>query len=89
MDEDPRAKAEDVARALEAEGAAAEAERIRNAARTGGVGTALLFALREACEVVLTAVESIDPTTETLLEELRVEVEKRLSPTPRRTPGAS
>ena len=38
----------------------------------------LLFALREACETILTAVEAIDPVTQTMIEELRLEVESRL-----------
>ncbi len=43
-----------------------------------GVEAGLLFALREACETVLTAIEAIDPVTQTMIEELRLEVEKRL-----------
>ena len=38
----------------------------------------LLFALREACETILTAIEAIDPVTQTMIEELRLEVESRL-----------
>ncbi|HTB42225.1 MAG TPA: hypothetical protein VK741_01270 [Acetobacteraceae bacterium] len=38
----------------------------------------LLFALRETCETILTAIEAIDPVTQTMIEELRLEVEKRL-----------
>jgi hypothetical protein len=38
----------------------------------------LLFALREACETILTAIEAIDPVTQTMIEELRLEVEKHL-----------
>jgi hypothetical protein len=34
--------------------------------------------LREICQTALTAIEAIDPTTETMLEELRLEVDKRL-----------
>ena len=35
--------------------------------------------LREACQTVLTAVESLDPYTNTLVEELRQEVDKRMT----------
>jgi hypothetical protein len=42
------------------------------------VESRLLFALREACETVLTAIEAIDPVTQTMIEELRLEVERRL-----------
>jgi hypothetical protein len=38
----------------------------------------MLFALREACETILTAIEAIDPVTQTMIEELRLEVEKHL-----------
>jgi hypothetical protein len=38
----------------------------------------LLFALREACETVLTSIEAIDPVSQTMIEVLRLEVEKRL-----------
>jgi hypothetical protein len=37
-----------------------------------------LFALREACETILTVIEAIDPVTQTMIEELRLEVEKHL-----------
>ena len=38
----------------------------------------VLFALREVCETILTAIEAIDPVTQTMIEELRLEVEKHL-----------
>jgi hypothetical protein len=38
----------------------------------------VLFALREACETILTAIEAIDPVTQTMIEELRLQVEKHL-----------
>jgi hypothetical protein len=37
-----------------------------------------LSTLREACQVVLTAIEAIDPVCATFVEELRLEVDKRL-----------
>jgi hypothetical protein len=43
-----------------------------------GAESGLLFALRETLETLLTGVEAIDPVTETMMEELRLEVEKRL-----------
>jgi hypothetical protein len=39
---------------------------------------ALLAALRETLETLLTAAEAIDPVTETMFEKLRVDVEARL-----------
>lgn len=38
----------------------------------------LWFALRETLETLLTGIEAIDPVTQTMIEELRLEVEKRL-----------
>jgi tagatose-1,6-bisphosphate aldolase len=45
-----------------------------------GAESGLLFALRETLETLLTGVEAIDPVTQTMMEELRLEVEKRLGP---------
>jgi len=39
----------------------------------------ILAALRETCLTVLTAIEAIDPVCATLVDELRLEVDKRLS----------
>ena len=44
----------------------------------------VLFALRETLETLLTGIEAIDPVTQTMMEELRLEVEKRLG-----TPGGT
>lgn len=41
-------------------------------------GSVFLGALRETLQTVLTAVEAIDPVSATLVEELRLEVDKRL-----------
>jgi hypothetical protein len=38
----------------------------------------LLEALRETCQVVLTAIEAIDPVCAGMVEDLRLEVDKRL-----------
>jgi len=43
-----------------------------------GAESGFLFALRETLETLLTGVEAIDPVTQTMMEELRLEVEKRL-----------
>ena len=43
-----------------------------------GAESGVLFALRETLETLLTGVEAIDPVTQTMIEELRLEVEKRL-----------
>ncbi len=39
-----------------------------------------LLAVREACQTILTALEAIDPVSATLVDELRMEVDKRLGP---------
>lgn len=49
-----------------------------------GAESGLLFALRETLETLLTGVEAIDPVTQTMIEELRLEVEKHLG-----TPGGT
>jgi hypothetical protein len=43
-----------------------------------GAESGILFALRETLETLLTGIEAIDPVTQTMMEELRLEVEKRL-----------
>jgi hypothetical protein len=48
----------------------------------------LLAALRETCQVALTAIEAIDPVSATLIEELRLEVDKRLSEEHTKAAGA-
>jgi hypothetical protein len=65
---------------LRTQGHPAEADQLAHHLTLHGAGRGLLFALREACETVLTAIEAIDPVTQTMIEELRLEVEKRLSP---------
>ena len=64
---------------LQAQGRAEEAWRLHRAV-TDKIGDALLFALRETCDTILTMVEALDPTTETLLEELRAKIDIWLAP---------
>jgi hypothetical protein len=56
----------------------AEADHLNRQLSLHAVERGLLFALREACETILTAIEAIDPVTQTMIEELRLEVESRL-----------
>lgn len=58
----------------------AEADHLAHQLSLHSVERGLLFALREACETLLTAIEAIDPVTQTMIEKLRLEVEKRLRP---------
>jgi hypothetical protein len=63
---------------LRAHGHHAAADHLDRQLSLHGVECGLLFTLREACETVLTMVEAIDPVTQTMIEELRLEVESRL-----------
>jgi hypothetical protein len=78
MRAETEAKARALADHLRAEGRTEQAEHIERALARGPVATAMMHALRDACEAVLTAVEAIDPKTGLMAEELRLEVEKRL-----------
>ncbi len=55
-----------------------EADRLERHLPLQTAERGMLFALREACETILTAIEAIDPVTQTMIEELRLEVEKHL-----------
>lgn len=75
MDE-PKRRAGELADRLDAKGKPEAAAKVRSA--LGEAEDKVLFALREACLTVLTAVETIDAGTETLAEELRTSVESHL-----------
>jgi hypothetical protein len=64
-----------VADALDQRGHSEHAGRFRAALAHGHP---LRTALRDACQVVLTAIEAIDPVSATMVEELRLEVDARL-----------
>lgn len=78
-DEDARERTARIIAQLRAEDRAEEAWELHRAI-TDKIGAGLLMALREACETVLTMAESIDPATETMLEELRVDIDAWLTP---------
>ncbi|WP_284943883.1 hypothetical protein [Acidisoma cladoniae] len=44
------------------------------------IGHGFLHGLRDALQTILTAIEAIDPASGTAIEELRLEVDKRLMP---------
>ena len=75
MADDTAGKARELVERLRERGHHAEADRL---AAVHSVERGFLFALREACETILTAIEAIDPVTQTMIEELRVLVEKHL-----------
>jgi hypothetical protein len=65
-----------VADVLDQRGHAEHAGQVRSALAHGHP---LRTALRDACQVVLTAIEAIDPVSATMVEELRLEVDARLA----------
>ena len=73
-----RRRAGDLIERLREHGHHEQADRVERQLSFRDLGRGALFALREACETLLTAVEAIDPVTQTMIEELRLEVEKRL-----------
>lgn len=76
--ESTRRRARDLIHRLREHGHREQADRVERHLTLHGLSRGALFASREACETLLTAVEAIDPVTQTMIEELRLEVEKRL-----------
>ena len=72
-------RAQALAERLRAEGHATAADRLHHATAGERLGHALLEGLREACQTVLTTIEALDPKTQLMAEELRLEIDKRLS----------
>ena len=77
MSDDKPHQAREFAERLRAEGHHGAAERVHSAASQ--VGDALAAALLEACELVLTTIEALDPKTEMMAEQIRMDLERRLS----------
>lgn len=75
--------ARQVADTLDQRGHAEHAGTLRAALGSGHSGSVLRSALRDACQVVLTAIEAIDPVCATMVEELRLEVDAWANPGPR------
>ena len=84
MTHDPEQQTRDLIAQLRQGGHHAQADHLERQLAMHAVERGFLFALRETCETILTAIEAIDPVTQTMIEELRLEVEKRL----RRTDGS-
>jgi DNA-binding ferritin-like protein len=79
MAQDLEQQTRDLAERLRQAGHPMQASQLaRHLTTTHTMEQGLLFALREVCETLLTAVEAIDPVTQTMVENLRLEVEKRL-----------
>ena len=77
MAQDLNKQAQDLAERLRERGHPTQADQLTRHL-TQDVERGVLFTLREVCETLLTAIEAIDPVTQTLIEDLRLEVEKRL-----------
>jgi len=78
MAKDPAQQTAELIKHLRQRGHHAQADHLQHQLSLQSVESGFLFALREACETLLTAIEAIDPVTQTMIEELRLEVEKRL-----------
>lgn len=78
MSDDPGKMAHQVATRLADRGHAAHAESVRQALSLGAE-RAMLLALREACQTVLTAVQAFDPETSAMVDELRISVDRHLA----------
>jgi hypothetical protein len=81
MVEDARERARQLADTLQDRGHAAPAAEVSRAA--GAVATVehvFLRGLRDALQSALTAIEAIDPVSAGAIDELRLEVDKRLGP---------
>ena len=87
MTEDPVAKTETLVRHLREQEYHAEADRLQAAVMQKQGGNAFLEGLRDLCQTVLTTLEAIDPKTELLAEELRLEIDKRLGHNPSPPPA--
>jgi len=73
------AQARYLAERLHAQGYTVQAERLHEETMGERIGNAMLEGLRETCQTVLTTIEALDPKTQLLAEELRLEVDKRLA----------
>ena len=78
MAQDLEKQTRDLAERLRQAGHPVQAAQLAHHLTAHDVESGVLFTLREICETLLTAIEAIDPVTQTMIEELRLEVEKRL-----------
>jgi hypothetical protein len=79
----PATRARLLAERLRAQGHDTQADQIEatlDQQADDGLGHSFLHGLRDACQTILTAIEAIDPSSGTAIEELRLEVDKRLMP---------
>jgi hypothetical protein len=82
MEESPHetsVTAHKVADTLYRRGHAGQARALRAVLAARHPKSMFLAALRETCQTVLTTIEAIDPVCAAMVEELRLEVDKRLT----------
>jgi hypothetical protein len=90
-DDIPTQRAEALVVRLRNEGHHAEADRVQEMLDRHAIPSdddlpaeqvrhGFLHGLRDVCQAILTAIEAIDPSSGTAIEELRLEVDKRLFP---------
>jgi hypothetical protein len=77
--DDPADRATALVHRLRERGHLDASERLNTTIATHRGTGGLLEALREACQSVLTAIEAIDPATYAAIEELRLDVDRRLN----------
>ena len=75
---DAARQVQELVRQLRDQGHHDAADRLEHHSTVRDVERGFLFVLREACETFLTAIEAIDPVSQTMIEELRLSVENRL-----------
>jgi hypothetical protein len=75
---DTTESARDVADKLDRHGHVRHAGALRAVLAESHPRSMFLATLRETCQTVLTAIEAIDPVCAAFVEELRLEVDKRL-----------
>jgi hypothetical protein len=78
MPNDVAQQSSDLVARLQEQGHHAEADHLARHLPLQTTERGVLYVLREACETILTAIEAIDPVTQTMIEELRLQVEKHL-----------
>ena len=78
MTNDPKQQGQEVVERLRQNGHHAEADQLARHLSAHPVEEGVLLALRETCETLLTAIEAIDPVTQTMIEALRLDVENRI-----------
>ena len=76
--DDTTKAAHHVADTLDQRGHTGPARDVRAVLGHGHAGSIFLTALRDTCQVVLTAIEAIDPVSAMEVEELRLKLDARL-----------